>query len=395
MCPLRVAVAVVAGSAPVADEGDCDHAEAWDKMRSQCPVAYSDSLGWALLRHADVMEALLNPDAYSNVVSAHLNVPNGMDPPRHTSYRATIEPYFSSARMQKLEPTCREIAERLVNDLPSNDGEVEFISAFAQKFALDMQCAFTGWPRQLREPLRLWTQNHQQATLAGDRVALTKLASEFHDDVAKSLAARRSHPEDDISTELVCEKVDGRSLTDEEIVSILRNWTVGELATITAALGIVAYHLCKNPTLQSRLREVPEETAAAIEEILRMDAPLLSNRRKTTRDVKIGGRQLKQGDRVTLMWASANRDESAFPEADSFRPRRDQQRNLLYGAGIHGCPGAPLARLELRVAVECLLAGTTDLKTSIHHTPVRAEFPAAGFACLPLRVSRSQGLTCH
>jgi cytochrome P450 len=169
---------------------------------------------------------------------------------------------------------------------------------------------------------------------------------------------------------------------------MVRNWTVGELGTIAASVGILAHYLATHPDLQRRLREDPSLLPAAIDEILRIHAPLIANRRITTRPVEIAGRRLEAGARISLIWASANRDEAVFGDPDEFRLDRDPAQNLLYGAGIHVCPGAELARLELRVVMEELLARTGQVALVPDRPPVRATYPASGFAPLPLWVVR-------
>ena len=114
-----------------------------------------------------------------------------------------------------------------------------------------------------------------------------------------------------------------------------------------------------------------------------MHAPLIANRRVTTELVEVGGQLIGAGELVTVLWASANRDESVFGDPDEFRLDRDPADNLLYGRGIHVGPGAPLARLELRVLVEEMLARTTKL-TPADAAPARAQYPGSGFATLPL-----------
>jgi cytochrome P450 len=129
-----------------------DQVAAYDEMRHRCPVAHSDYLNLSLFRHDDVMRVLNDPETFSSAVSSYLSVPNGMDPPEHTQYRTIIEPYFSPQRMAVFEPLCREIAATLVNGL-SRGGEVDFNAQFAQDFAMNIQCAFLGWPLELRAPL--------------------------------------------------------------------------------------------------------------------------------------------------------------------------------------------------------------------------------------------------
>jgi len=365
-----------------------DQRAAYDEMRERCPVAYSDFLGWSLFRHEDIVLVLNDPGTFSNAVSRHLSVPNGMDPPGHTEYRRIIEPYFRPERMEAFEPQCRKIAANLVQSLLERN-EVEIISEFAQGFAVRVQCTFLGWPADMYEPLRLWTQKNQQATLAEDRAAMAKIAAEFKGYVEEMLEVRRAagaQASDDSTTSLLHQQVWDRPLRDEEIVSVLRNWTVGEIGTISAAVGILVHCISEHADLQQRLRAQPSLLPEAIEEILRIRGPLVANRRITTRPVEIGGRKIGAGERISLTWISANRDGRVFEDPEAFRLDRDPAANLLYGAGIHVCPGAPLARLEMRVAMEELLARTTRIEPVPDRSPTGAVYPASGFATLPLRI---------
>jgi cytochrome P450 len=261
------------------------------------------------------------------------------------------------------------------------------MSDFAEVFALRVQSAYLGWPDHLQEPLRQWTQKNHEATLAGDRNAMAAVAGEFDQYIRELLAARRTlggATRKDLTTRLLTEQVRGRALTEEEIVSTLRNWTVGELGTIAASVGIVAHYLSRWPKVQVQLRDDRRLLPAAIDEILRIHAPLISNRRITTCPTEVAGQQLYKGERLTLLWASANRDEVVFGDPDEFRLDRDPAPNLLYGAGIHICPGASLARLELRVLFEALLDGTRRIEPVADEDAVRAVYPGSGFTQLPL-----------
>jgi cytochrome P450 len=249
-----------------------------------------------------------------------------------------------------------------------------------------------GGPDTLHEPLRQWTRRNAEATRARHPEATAGVARVFAGYVGEQLDARRAAGDsapDDPTTRLLGERVDGRALTDPEIVSIVRNWTVGELGTIAASVGIVMHYLAEHPGLQDRLRADPGALPAAIDEILRIHPPLIANRRIATRPVEVGGRRIEARERITLIWASANRDEAVFGDPDAFEPERNQPRNLLYGAGIHVCPGAPLARLELRLLVEALLGRTRLIRPVADKPPVRAVYPGAGFTALPLWVETS------
>ena len=369
-----------------------DQIAAYDALRRRCPVAHSDYLHWSLLRHGDVMRVLNDHQTFSNAVSGHVSVPNGMDPPLHTAYRRLIEPYFDPPRMQAFEPVCQRIALELVARLPA-DGACELMADFADEFALRIQCAFLGWPDDLRAPLRAWIRDNHKARLAHDRAALAAVAHEFDRHVQKQLDARRQAGTDapqDVMTQLMHERVDlgtgERALNDEELTSILRNWTVGELGTIAACVGIVAQYLAEHMALQDRLHAEPALLPAAIDEILRIHAPLIANRRIALHAAQFNGRCIEVGERISLIWAAANRDEAVFGDPDEFRLDRDPALNLLYGAGIHVCPGAPLARLELRVVMQQLLAARR-LTPLAGQAPRRAVYPASGFARLPLALA--------
>lgn len=364
-----------------------DQRAAFDAMRRRCPVAYSTLLGWSLFRHEDVLRVLLDPKTFSNAVSQHLSVPNSMDPPEHTPYRRIIERYFSSGQMTCFEPLCRRIAARLVKKFLQRE-ETEFITAIALPFAVQAQCAFLGWPPALHDLLVRWTRRNHEATRAQDRKAMSEIAREFEgviDDLLETRLEAGAGPEADLTAALMHEKVWQRPLSNEEVASILRNWTVGEIGSISASVGILAQFLAAHPKIQTQLRAQPGLIPTAIEEILRIHGPLVANRRITKRAVEIGGRNIAAGERITLIWISANRDERVFPEPDTFRLDRDLSQSLLWGAGVHVCPGAPLARLELRVFLEELLLGTRRIAL-VPGTETRlATYPASGFAAVQLR----------
>jgi cytochrome P450 len=363
----------------------CDPVARSDELRHRCPVAHSEALGWSLFRHRDVMRALVDHATFSNTVSARRAVPNGMDPPEHTEYRRVIEPYFSPERMRALEPRCRAVVREL---LASVGDEIEVMSQLAEEFALRAQCAFLDWPVEVHTPLRDWIRKNHEAIRSRDRAAISAVAGEFDAHIRAVLTARRAErgsPGTDVASQLLSERVHGRHLTDDEIVSILRNWTVGELGTIAASIGILVCYLATRPELQSRLLQCPSKLSTAIDEILRIEAPLLTSRRMTTTPVEFDGQALPARERVTLMWASANRDEAVFGDPDEFRLDRDPELNLLYGAGIHVCPGAPLARMELECFLEEFLLAIPSFEIASSEPPARAIYPASGYSSLRVR----------
>lgn len=373
---------------PVSDEVLRDQRANYDKMRERCPVAYSELMQWSLFRHEDVTRVLHDHEAFSNAVSRHVSVPNGMDPPEHTAYRRIIEPYFAPERVRAFEPTFREIASDLVRRAIGS-GEIELMADFALPFAVRVQCAFLGWPPTLHEPLIRWIRKNHEATLAQDEQARSESAREFEgfiDDILETWRRAGARPEDDITASLMHEKVKGRPLGNEELASIVRNWTAGEIGTLSAAVGILVDHLARHVGLQEQLRADPSLLPAANDEILRIHGPLVANRRIATRPVVIGGRAFDVGTRFSLMWIAANRDGRVFAEPDTCRLDRDPTANLLYGAGIHVCPGAPLARMELRIVMEEMLERTTGIEPVPGKSPTHAVYPESGFATVPVMI---------
>lgn len=356
-------------------------------MRERCPVAHSEFLNWSIFRNGDIVRIVNDPETFSSETKRRA-VPNGMDPPDHTRFRRALEPFFTAERMADLEPHCRKIATDLAANILQHD-EVDFVSAYADPFSLKSHCAFLGWNPDRWEQLIGWTHRNQQATLSRDREAGKSLALAFIGYVNDELAVRRQagvEARDDVMTGLMQADVDGRTMSDDEIASALRNWTAGH-GTVSAGIALVTLHLAQHGDLQQQLRQSPELLPAAIDEILRVDGPLVSNRRTTTREVTIGERTIPANENLNLMWMAANRDWRAFDDPETVRLDRDPADNLLFGRGIHDCVGAPLARLELRVAIEELLTRSHQFELGSGGQPVRAAFPGNGLQSMSLRVS--------
>lgn len=361
-----------------------DQRRAYDEMRERCPIAHSEFMGWSIFRHADVAEVMDDPATYTSA-TRRLAVPNGMDPPAHGRYRAALAPAFAEDRMAALEQACRRIAGELLEPMNAS-GDLEFMEAFATPYTLRALCAFLGWPEAQWESLGGWTHGNQQVAFSRDRVAGKALASLFTEHVKINLTYHRgdAHDADDVTDALLATQVDGKPLDEEAIVSALRNWTAGH-GTVAAALSILVLHLAEDGALQDRLRADPSLIPAAVEEILRADGPLVANRRSTAREIKLGGRTIPAGESVTLMWIAANRDPRAFDDAEAVRIDRDTDESMVWGRGIHLCLGAPMARLELRVALEALLARTSHFE--VHGEAARrVVYPSNGMEMLPLRL---------
>ncbi len=260
------------------------------------------------------------------------------------------------------------------------------MDTFATPFPLRTLCMFLGWPEDQWESLGGWTHGNQQAAFTRDRAAGKALASLLAEHVKANLDVHRTPDEvSDVTDALLATDVDGQRLNDEQIISTLRNWIAGE-GTVAAGLSVVVLHLAKQPDLQQRLRGDPSLIPAAIEEILRVDDPLVANRRRVTREVEIQDRTIPAGGNLTLMWIAANRDPRAFDDADAVRIDRETNDGMVWGQGIHLCLGASMARMEMRVALEVLLS-ETKLFELAGEAPRRTVYPSNGLAALPLRFS--------
>jgi cytochrome P450 len=369
---------------PLSEAVLADQRRTYDRMRAACPVARSPR-GVTLFRHADVLAAALDPATFSSAVSAYRQVPNSLDPPEHTAFRAAIDPFFAPHRMRMLEPRLREIAGEIIRKVPRGV-TVEAVTGIGYPFAARAQADWLGW-HGIERQLLAWMGENHAATRSGDRTRTAAVAAAFDEIVAAQVRRRRSDGAGkDPTAELLDVAVDGRRLPDADIVSILRNWTAGDLGSIAAALGVVLHFLATHPEVQEALRAGSGDLASAIDEMLRIDDPFLVNRRVTTAAAPVAGFLLTPGTWVYLNWTSANRDEAVFGDPDAYRPAEHAPNNLVYGIGIHACPGRPLATLELMVATETILSMTASVELARDEEPVRERYPLGGWQRLPLRL---------
>lgn len=364
-----------------------DPVAAYDALRAQCPVARGPDGAWTVFSHADVMRVALDHETFSNAVSRHLQVPNGLDGPEHTAFRALVERFFTPERIAELAPAVTRVADELAATLVV-PGTVDAV-ALGARFAVRAQSVWLGWPASLEEELLDWVAANRDATRSRDQVRTRDVALRFDAIIRALTDARRATPRADVTTELLRTRVGGRTLTDDEVVSVLRNWTGGDLGSIALCTGVVLAHLADDPRLQDRVRDgvSDRELDAIVDETLRLDDPFVSNRRVATRPVELGGRRIAAGDRVVMSWTAANRDERVFGPPERFDPVGHAPYNLVYGIGKHVCPGRPLATLELRVLVRALLSVTTAIRPAPDAARTRELPPAGGYQHVPLALT--------
>ncbi len=339
--------------------------------------------------HPEVFEVVTDPRRFSSAVSRFLQVPNGMDGHEHRVYRAVVDKYFTARRMAVLEPPARAVARSLVAGLARGTA-VDFTQELGYRYAVQVMLAWLGWPTELEEELIGWIVENAEATRSRD-IDRTRAAADHFDDIIGRVIAprmdRRDDDPEDVTDELLRERVEGRLLNRAELVSILRNWTGGDLGSMALCIGVIAHQMAADPDIEADIRARRHSPAAldgALEELLRIDDPFVSNRRLATSDCTIGGMPVHKGERVLVDWTNANRDPRVFPDRTRYAPEDHARYNLVYGAGPHVCPGRPLARLELRVLFEELLDATRDFLLDPHIKGVRAERPLGGWASAPV-----------
>ncbi|MGC3955100.1 MAG: cytochrome P450 [Propionicimonas sp.] len=359
-----------------------------DAQRQSCPVVRAADGTVTLLAHADVRAAALDPETFSSAVSAHRALPNSLDGAEHQAYRKLIDAYLTGPEVAAQEPQCRAHAAAIVGALPRGV-TVRTVLDIGTPYAVRTQSSWLGWPAGIEPELVDWVADNREASRSGDRQRLAEVAERFDAIISRLLDARRDGSVDDVTARLMRDRVDGRPLQHAEIVSILRNWTAGDLGSLAASVGVIVHHFATDVALQSHLRQlVAAERVTdfedALEEILRIDDPFVSNRRITTRETAVRGERLEAGTRVVLNWTAANRDPDAFPDPDAFNPAEHAEHNLVFGIGPHVCPGRALTLMELRVISWELLSQTTRIAISRERGPVRELPPVSGWAKVPI-----------
>lgn len=359
-----------------------------DELRPDHRMVRNARGEWVLLRHEDVVAVAQDPERFASGVSQHVHVPNGLDGDAHRAARRTLDRYFDAEELAPFEPAFRGIARALFARLARGTA-VDAVNDIGATFAVRAQSAWLGWPAEIEPHLLTWMAENHAATRSGDRSRTAVVASDFDAIIRSVLQPRRAGDGvlgDDVTARLMRDTVDGRPFTDDEIVSVLRNWTGGDLGSIALCVGVLFAFLTTHPDEQRRLRAgvSDAELDAVIDEVLRIDDPFVSNRRVTTCPVHIGGADIPEGAHVKLHWTSANRDAEVFGDADRCDPHGHAAANLVYGTGPHVCPGRPLATMELRIAVQEALAATTWITAAPGEDPEREVAPLGGWARVPV-----------
>lgn len=349
------------------------------RARTEEPVFWSELYGmWVVTRYEDVKAVARDTQRFSSVnsispvsvappppllevlVQGFPQVPAlvDSDPPIHTRARALVSEALSLRRIQTFEPTIRALANELIDGF-IDAGRVEFVSGFAiplpGRFIVDL----LGLPREDLDQVDTWT-NHSAAVFAGhgsldELVVHARELVTFQRYLADQAEARRAAPRDDALSDIVRGADQDPPLGMAERVNMLLQIVFAGYETTAGMLAAAAVELARDPELFAALQAEPKLAAKIIEETLRVASPIHAMYRTATEDVELGGVQIAAGQRVMVTYISANHDEAQFDDPCAFKLDR-RAPHLAFGQGAHFCVGAPLARLEGRVALECLAA---------------------------------------
>ena len=380
-----------------------------DDLRQQHDVIKNEAGEWVLLRHADVVAAALDDKRFSSQVSRFLQVPNGLDGAEHEHFRALIDSYLSKDALMPYVPVFKKVATELMSELPKGK-TLNAVDDIGAVFAVRAQCAWLGWPAELEPRLLQWMRDNHSASRSKDNARMAQVAQDFDDIIRLVISPYRnidamagmfnasiaknsidvnsvninSIDMNSITAKLCCERINGRELSEAELVSILRNWTGGDLGSIALCVGVIIAYIAQHPEQVNVWTKASDsELEAIIDEILRIDDPFVSNRRITTCPVAIGAYKLPKGARVQLNWTSANRDEVVFGD-NGFAPEAHAAANLVYGIGKHVCPGRLLATWQLRIATQALLTYFKDLQLAADLPLEREQPPLGGYSNVPV-----------
>jgi hypothetical protein len=382
---------------PYADDAMRDPHPIYARLRAESPVHFLAKYDcWALARFEDVYAATLDAESFSarggtapGQVLRREPAPHTfmtMDLPEHRVHRGLISARYGRAEVAKLEPRVRAVArELLASSAPS--GELD-VYAWANRAAIWLGAELLGLARDDAQQLRVWIDGffHREPGQAGPGPENFDSAGRVSARLAEIVAARRAGPRsgDDHLSAWLAARIEGRALTDEEIVANLYSMLVVATETVPAAVANTLALLDANPAARARVLVDRALIPAAWVEALRVDQPTNLLGRRVIRDVALRGHTLRAGQGVLLLWASATRDETEFPDASRFDLDRRPARSLSFGHGIHKCLGEHLANLEGRVLVEELLACTGDFRVDwTRSARMYGEF-LCGFRQLPI-----------
>ena len=336
-------------------------------MRDTNPVWHNPRAGvWNVYRYQDVATVLADHQTFSSdfsVVFPDSALLEGqiaaMDPPRHDQLRGLVSKAFTPRAIAALEGRIGELAEELLDQTGART-RIELVSELAYPLPVIVIAELLGVPAADRPRFKEWADAlfAQGPVDPRDEASVARVGAllrTFHDYFREHVARRRADPRQDLLSSLVAAEIEGQRLSDGAIVGFATLLLLAGHITTTLLLGNAILCLEEHPAAQDALRADPRAIPAAIEEVLRYHSPFAASARVTATEVQLGGQVIGPRQVVRASLLSANHDERAFPNPDAFVIERHPNPHLGFGKGIHFCLGAPLARLEARVALGILL----------------------------------------
>lgn len=368
---------------------------AFDAERSRHPVAWHEASGsWLTFDHASAGAVLRNRRlgrlwrdrepavelAPFNLLHRHQMMEN--EPPEHTRLRRQVAGAFNRGHVERLRPRVRALADGLLDEI--DPGGFDVLADYAEPLPVLVIAELLGVPASHAPWLRRWSQAivrmYEVAPPPAVVAEAVTAAADFAALVRDLVALRRTTPADDLISDLAATDLSG----DEVVAAVVLLLNAGHEASVNVfGNGLVAL-------LTRGLRPAPEEVGTCLEEMLRFDSALQLFERTATEAVPIGGIVVEPGQRIAALLGAANRDPAVFADADSFDVRRDPNPHLAFGAGVHFCLGAPLARMELAESLALMFSRYGDL--GLVGEPVsRGTFVLRGFRSVPVGVAGRVG----
>jgi cytochrome P450 family 142 subfamily A polypeptide 1 len=340
-------------------------------MRAHAPVYWDDAAGlWGVARYHDVLAVSRDPASFCSGRSSRPDAPAipsmiNLDDPAHRRRRGLVSRGFTPRRVAAHEPKIRALCRELIGAIAPK-GRCDFVAEVAAPLPMAMIGDLLGVEPADRGMLQRWSDEMIAGTTAGAAPELTAAAMQAFADYSayhrRVVADRRARPRDDLMSVLVQAEIEGERLSDEDLLQESLLILVGGNETTRHVITGGCEALCRNPDERRKLSDDPRRIPVAVEEMLRWVTPIQNMNRTAMRDAELGGQAIREGDKLLLLYPSANRDERVFADPFRFDTARDPNPHVAFGFGAHFCLGHSLARLELRVLFEELLATIPDMQ---------------------------------
>lgn len=379
------------------------HAQfAW--LREHAPVHRHPHPGgghyWVVSRHADVVAVsrdfrrfsaeqgfVLVDDLPEDVLAMARNQLLGMDPPKHGPLRRAVITRFTSRRLEELEPRVRTIARGMMEQA-RDIGEVNFVESLAGDLPTAVIGSLLDIPENMWPQMRRWSDLQTSASdpdLGGTPEEVNNASIEMGTYGFELACERKDSGADDLISLLINQEVDGQTVSEAEFASLFVQIAVAGNETTRGLISSGMYELLQRPQDYRALERDQSLIPTAVEEMLRWTCPLHYFRRTATCDAEIAGHPIAAGDKVVMLYSSANFDERVFNDPMTFDIRRDPNPHLAFGHGIHLCLGANLARLEARIFLEEFFRVFSGMELTAEPVYIRSNM-VHGFKDMPVRL---------